>query len=35
MKKKSKKLINKVLRKFKRKTRFQRAMRSFKGFMGI
>lgn len=35
MKKKSKKLINKVLRKFKRKTRLQRAMRSFKGFMGI
>ena len=35
MKKKSKKLIKKVLTKFKRKTRFQRAMRSFKGFIGI
>lgn len=35
MKKRSKKLINKVLRKFKRKTRFQRTMRFFKGFMGI
>ena len=35
MKKKPKKLINKILRKFKRKTRFQRALDSFKGFMGI
>lgn len=35
MKKKSKNLINRVLRKFKRKTRFQRAMDSVKDFMGI
>lgn len=29
MKKKSKRLVRKVLRKFKRKTRFQKAMKSF------
>ena len=35
MKKKSKKIFDRVKRKFKRKTRFQKAMKSLKGFVGI
>ena len=35
MKKKSKKLMRKVLRKFKRKSRFQRAVESLKDFTRI
>jgi len=35
MKKKSKKLMRKVLKKFRRKTRLQRAIKSVKGLMHI
>ena len=35
MKKKTKKLIRKVLKKFHRKTRFQKAIKSVRGLMHI